>query len=392
MYLNKYLIFVAKNTTMEIFPLIDYDVRTVLFFLFCLMTCTQMVWILFIYLRLLTHKDVVNEEVLKPISVVISARNEEDNLFKLLPVILNQDYPEFEVVVVNHQSTDDSKYILQAYQQDFPNLKVIHLEKSKHLKNGKKLPLTIGIKGTKYEHLLLTDADCKPNSKHWIKEMAQQFSKEKEIVLGYGPYLKEKGLLNRLIRLDTVMIAMHYLGYAKAKLPYMGVGRNMAYTRTIFEKNSGFKSHYAIQSGDDDLFIQEVAKGNNYTICLNEETFCASPAEKTWEDWYRQKTRHFTTTEHYNVFKKMMLGIYPLSLILVYTSFLILCLNYEISLISLSILFLLLVLKWIIQGRCLVRLKEKGLAWLFPFWDLVYAILAPSLYYTSEKKKKVTWK
>jgi len=392
LYLNKYLIFVAKNATMEIFPLIDYDIRTVLFFLFCLMACLQLVWILFIYLRLLTHKDKAEQVQLAPISVIISARNEEDNLFKLLPAVLNQDYPTFEVVVVNHQSTDDSKFILQAYQQDYDNLKVIHLEKSKHIKNGKKLPLTIGIKGAKYKHLLLTDADCKPSSKYWIKEMAAQFTEQKEIVLGYGPYTKEKGILNRIIRLDTVMIAMNYLSYAKAKLPYMGVGRNMGYTKSIFEKNSGFKSHYAIQSGDDDLFIQEVAQKNNYTVCLDPATFCSSPSEKTWEDWYRQKTRHFTTTGHYKVFKKMMLGIYPLSLILVYTSFSILCLNYQVSLVSLCILALLLILKWSIQGRCLVRLKEKGLAWLFPFWDLVYAILAPSLYYTSEKKKKVTWK
>lgn len=392
MYLNKYLIFVVKNVIMEILPVLNYNVRTLLFFFFCAMVFFQLIWTLFIYLRLLLHKDNTQSHNLPPVSVIISARNEEDNLFKLLPSILQQEYPTFEVIVINHQSIDDSKFILQAYQRDYPNLKVIHLEKNQHLKNGKKLPLTIGIKGAKYEHLLLTDADCKPNSNQWLLKMTSQFTEKKEIVLGYGPYKKEKGLLNRLIRLDTVMIALHYLSYAKAMIPYMGVGRNMAYTKSIFEANSGFKSHYAIQSGDDDLFIQEVAKKKNYTICLDESTFCTSPAEKTWEDWYRQKTRHFTTTGHYKVFKKLMLGIYPLSLLLLYTSFLILCLNYKVSVLTLSIFGFILLIKWIIQGKCLVKLKEKGLALFFPFWDLIYAILAPTLYYSTPKKKKITWK
>jgi cellulose synthase/poly-beta-1,6-N-acetylglucosamine synthase-like glycosyltransferase len=327
-----------------------------------------------------------------PITIIIAARNEEDNLFHLLPKILAQDYPEFEVIVVNHQSSDDSSHILKAFQRQYPNLKVIELERSKHLRNGKKLPLTIAIKGAKYEHLMFTDADCEPNSKNWLSLMSNKFTDKKEIVLGYGPYKREPGLLNRLIRLDTAMIAANYLSYAKAGAAYMGIGRNMGYTRSLFLSVNGFKSHYALQSGDDDLFIQEAAKKGNYDICIHPDSFSYSESKKTWADWYKQKSRHFTTTAHYSVIKKLLLGIYPLSLLLLYTTFLTLCIHNQLCWISIGVFSFVTVIKWVIQGRNLLRLKEKGFVWIFPMWDLVYSLMAPIMFYTTERSTQNQWK
>lgn len=208
-----------------------------------------------------------------PLSVILAARNESDNLYENLPIILEQDYPEFEVIIINNQSTDDSTYLLEAIAQQYSNLRVIEVMKNQHLKPGKKLSITLGVKGAKFEHLILTDADCRPASRNWLKSIAENFSNEKQIVLGYGPYKKEKGFLNRLIRFDTTWIGMNYFSMALAKLPYMGVGRNLAYTKTVFNSVSGFKSHYYLPSGDDDLFIQETAKNNNYTIAIKADSF-----------------------------------------------------------------------------------------------------------------------
>jgi cellulose synthase/poly-beta-1,6-N-acetylglucosamine synthase-like glycosyltransferase len=370
------------------------DVFTwIIFILFCLFALVQCFWVIFFYARLAFHKETTgSDEKNVPVTVIIAARNEEDNLFHLLPKILTQDYPAFEVIVVNHQSSDDSSHILKAFQRQYSNLKVIELERSKHLRNGKKLPLTIAIKGAKYEHLMFTDADCEPNSKNWLSLMSSKFTSKKEIVLGYGPYKKEPGLLNRLIRLDTVMIASNYLSFAKARVPYMGVGRNMGYTRSLFLSVNGFKSHYALQSGDDDLFIQEAAKKQNYAICIQPEAFCYSESKKTWGDWYKQKSRHFTTTAHYEVIKKLLLGIYPLSLLLLYTTFITLCINNQLCWISIGVFSFVTVIKWVIQGRILLRLKEKGLIWVFPMWDLVYALMAPIMFYTTEKSTQNQWK
>jgi cellulose synthase/poly-beta-1,6-N-acetylglucosamine synthase-like glycosyltransferase len=378
---------------MQVLPDSEDIFTWIVLILFCVFAFIQIFWVVFFYARLAFHKESEgpNEKNI-PITIIIAARNEEDNLFHLLPKILAQDYPEFEVIVVNHQSSDDSSHILKAFQRQYPNLKVIELERSKHLRNGKKLPLTIAIKGAKYEHLMFTDADCEPNSKNWLSLMSNKFTDKKEIVLGYGPYKREPGLLNQLIRLDTAMIAANYLSYAKAGAAYMGIGRNMGYTRSLFLSVNGFKSHYALQSGDDDLFIQEAAKKGNYDICIHPDSFSYSESKKTWADWYKQKSRHFTTTEHYSVIKKLLLGIYPLSLLLLYTSFITLCINYQLCWLSIGVFSFITLIKWVIQGRILLKLKEKGFVWIFPIWDLVYAALAPIMFYTTEKSTQNQWK
>jgi len=378
---------------MQLLPNSEDLFSWIVFILFFTFSFIQLFWVVFFYLRLALHREPATLPInLSPVTVVIAARNEEDNLFLLLPKILNQDYPEFEVIVVNHQSSDDSSHILKAFQRQYPHLKVIELERSKHLRNGKKLPLTIAIKGAKYEHLVFTDADCEPNSNEWLKHMAGKFTEKKQIILGYGPYKKDRGLLNRLVRLDTVMIGANYLSFAKAGAPYMGVGRNLGYTRSLFLSVNGFKSHYSLQSGDDDLFIQEAAKRGNFTICIHPDSFAYSESKNTWSDWYKQKSRHFTTTEYYGVIKKLLLGIYPLSLLLFYTSFFTLFIHHQLCWLSIGIFSFITLLKWSIQGRIMVKLKEKNLVWAFPFWDVLYAILAPILFYTTEKSTQNQWK
>ncbi|MDX1652683.1 MAG: glycosyltransferase [Brumimicrobium sp.] len=376
---------------MELFPEVDERWPFIVSVVLCGIVLIQFFWILFFYARLAFHK---NQEPSgePPVSVIIAARNEEDNLFELLPFILEQDYPAFEVIVINHQSIDDSSHILKAFQRQYAHLKVIEISRNQHLSSGKKLPLTIAIKGAKYEHLLFTDADCKPQSDQWIRLMAGQFTEKKELILGYGPYRKEKGLLNTLIRLDTALIGMNYLSYAKAGIPFMGVGRNLAYTKSLFLNNRGFKSHYALQSGDDDLFIQETARKKNYSICVDERSFCYSEPKKTWNDWIKQKSRHFTTSSRYGVIKKLLLGIYPLSLILLYVSFITLLVNNWLSWIIIGTFGLILILKWIIQGMALKKIKENGFIGGFLVWDLFYALFIPIIYYTTEHSTEVKWK
>lgn len=372
-------------------PILDDSINTYVFFAFLGFTGIQLLHTLIIFGRLAFHKDKSKKIDLPPVSVIIAARNESENLHKFLPFILEQDYPNFEVIVVNHQSIDDSQYVLSALERQYPHLKTVKVERSQHLKFGKKLPLTLGIKKAQHEHLLFTDADCKPASDQWIKSMVKQFDSKKEIVLGYGPYEKTKGLLNFMIRFDTAWIAMNYMSMAKSGMPYMGIGRNMAYTKTVFDNVNGFKSHYALSSGDDDLFIQEAAKKKNYTINITSESYCYSPAPNTWKSWFDQKSRHYTTSERYRVIKKLMLGIYPLSLILLNISFVILLLDPNFFWITLASYFLLLITKWIILGKAMSRLNEKGFIAFMPIMDILYALLAPTMYYAIDKKELEKW-
>lgn len=372
-------------------PELEFEMETYVFFLFSFMVLIQLLYVLFVYGRLAFHKEKKTDILTPGVSIIIAARNESENIFKFLPFILEQDYPEFEVIIVNHQSTDDSKFILGAYQRDYPHLRIIEIEKSPHIKFGKKLPITMGVKGAKFEHLLLTDADCKPESNQWLRSMAGKFTDKHQIVLGYGPYKKTKGFVNAVIRFDTAWIGMSYLSMAKARMPYMGIGRNMAYTKTIFNSVQGFRSHSTISSGDDDLFIQETAKNKNYVININPETFCYSEPEKTWKDWMAQKSRHYTTAGRYNVIKKMMLGIYPLSLLIMLGTFVSLLFDMNFLLMSLSLFSFVTLVKWIIIGQAFKKLKEsKFIAWL-PLLEIGYAILAPVMYYTIDNKDVKKW-
>jgi glycosyltransferase involved in cell wall biosynthesis len=378
---------------MHFLPFFEFNLSTILFCLFAIVALTQLFYTLFIYGRLsfFTGKKAQKSDNFPNVSILISARNESDNLYENLPLILEQDYPNFEVIVINHQSVDDSYHILNAYAHQYKNLKIIEIERSQHLKPGKKLPLTLGIKGAKYEHLFFTDADCRPASNQWLKSMAQYFTNGKEIVLGYAPYTKKPGYLNKLIRFDTTWIAMTYFSMALAKLPYMGVGRNLAYTRSLFDSVNGYKSHYSITSGDDDLFIQETVTKQNFAINLDPASFCFSEGSTNWENWYMQKTRHFTTSGRYDVFKKAMLGIYPFTMLIFTISFVILMFDDNFRWLTLSGYVFVVLIKWWIQAKCFIKLKQPSFIALLPLYDLAYAIFVPILYYTTDKKEIRKW-
>jgi glycosyltransferase involved in cell wall biosynthesis len=373
---------------MQIIP--DFEINFY-FFLFLFLTVNMSIHILFVFVfhfRFLLFKPKKTKENntgnFPPISIIIAARNESDNLFNNLPFILEQDYPEFEVVVVNHQSIDESYHILNAYKLKYPNLRVVEIEKSKHIRVGKKLPITLGIKSAKYEHLLLTDADCKPTSSNWIYNMANGFVFQKDLILGFSPYDKKEGFLNKIIRFDTVFIAINYFSFALNRMAYMGVGRNLAYTKTLFNSVNGFKSHYSINSGDDDLFVQEVAKNSDVGIVIDNESFMVSEPKTTYSEWVNQKSRHFQTSTKYGVIKKSLLGIYPLSLIFILFSFVILLFDSEYKIIVFLLLTFLMFFKWIILGLSFRKLKQKDLIKWILLLDIIYVILLPIIYYTSD--------
>ncbi len=301
-----------------------------------------------------------------PVSVVISARNEYDNLKKNLPLILQQDYPEFEVVVVNDGSDDDTEQLLKELKARYAHLTAINLLDSVNFFKGKKLPLSIGIKSAKYDKLLLTDADCYPRSPHWIRRMADHFSEDKQIVLGYGPYEKRPGFLNKLIRLDTLTVAMQYGGFALAGTPYMGVGRNLAYDRKLFYRAKGFTRHYRILSGDDDLFINQVASAVNTSLEISPQAHTLSAPKNSFAAWYKQKTRHLSTARFYRKKHRWLLGLFGLSQCLFFPLFILSLVLAGITLNSLLVLLVYLMrsISMLVIMRALTsRFAEKDLFW-----------------------------
>lgn len=341
-----------------------------------------------IYFREEENKHPINEGV----SVIISARNEDYNLQNNLPKILEQNYHDFEVIVVNHASTDDSAMILVEMQNRYPNLKVITIEKDLNFFSGKKFPLSIGIKSAKNDLLLLTDADCIPDSKNWIQSIVNSYSVNTEVVLGYGPYTKAKGLLNSIIRYDTLMIAIQYFSFALAGKPYMGVGRNLSYRKSLFMKNKGFISHLDIPSGDDDLFIKQVSNKRNTSISLHKNSFVYSEAKTNFGDWIRQKKRHFSTGKMYSLSVKLLLGFFSLSQVLFYIS-LILLLTSKALIIPTSILGIITICARVfIQKKVADRFSEKQLLLFSLIGDIFYVLILPIITIRGLTGKQKTWK
>jgi len=353
----------------------------------------QLLYLLVAYSRLLWHKPPVSRNKKVPVSVVICAKNEEENLKKNLPLILEQDYPDFEVVVVNDCSSDGTEDLLDSMQSKYPALRYTTIKEDSKFKHGKKLALTIGIKSAKHDIVLLTDADCYPSGPGWIRNMQSHFTRDVSVVLGYGGYEKRKGLLNLLIRFETVYIGIQYLSLALLGLPYMGTGRNLAYRRSLFFENKGFANHMNIMSGDDDLFINEVARKANTRIELRPGSLTWSHPVETWKSWFRQKKRHLSTGPHYRTGTKLILALEMLTRILVYAGFIYLLCKSTWLLIIIAAFMLRLILFMVIFKVESTRLNEKYLLLPSPILDLVVPLVNIFIHFTNfVAAKRSRWK
>lgn len=326
-----------------------------------------------------------------PVSVIVCARDEAGNLTRNLPGILVQKYPSTnEVIVVNHNSQDETRFLLDEFKKTFKNLYAVNLENDALGIPGKKYPLSIGIKEAKYEVLLLTDADCVPASEDWIEYMQDGYDKGTEIVIGYGAYFKRPGFLNKLIRFETFHAALQYLSYAIAGMPYMGVGRNLSYKKNLFLRNKGFSFTNHLPGGDDDLFINKVATKTNTRVVIHPDSFTLSEPKKSFGDWMRQKNRHFSTAKYYKPKHKFLLGLYTASQFLFYPLFIATLIFFDWRL-ALGIFALRFISQGFIYYKAMKQLNEKDLWplwWLFDIWMfLFYCIFAPALW----KKPKTSW-
>jgi len=328
----------------------------------------------------------------QPVSVIVCARDEYYNLKENLPLLLTQDYSKYEVVVVNHGSEDETNYLLRDLADVYKNLKIVNVSQDLNFFTGKKFPLAIGIKSASYDVLLFTDADCKPGSNQWIRRMAANFTEETEIVLGYGSYEKTGSLLNLLIRFDTTRIAMNYLGFARAGMPYMGVGRNMAYRKSLFFRQNGFISHYRIQSGDDDLFINKAASGKNTRIEIQSEAHTLSAPKSSLDEWLRQKRRHLLTGGYYKPSHKIALGLFAMSQVIFWVSAISLLIMWYQPYIVLGLVVIRFFSQLLITGKVMKRLSEKGFLFFVPLFEFFLMIVSPFLAFANILNKPVKWR
>jgi glycosyltransferase involved in cell wall biosynthesis len=256
-----------------------------------------------------------------PVSVIICAKNEEENLRNFLPLVLEQEYPDFEVIVINDASVDDTTILLDNFKKKYSNLRTTFVPQDTTNISTKKLGLTLGIKAAKNELLLFTDADCRPASKEWLSKMTRNFTSKTEFVLGYGAYNEEKTGLNHLITYDALFIALQYLGFALAHKPYMGVGRNLAYRKETFFAQKGFAATLHLRSGDDDLLVNKAGTRKNTRVEVSRESVTWSEPKRKVRDWLYQKNRHLSVSDNYSIISRIRLISEPFTRGLFYLTF-----------------------------------------------------------------------
>lgn len=328
-----------------------------------------------------------------PVSVIICARNEAQNLQEHLPYFVNQEYKNFELVLINDGSSDETLEIMEQFKTQYPDIiSIIDVVPNEQFWRNKKYALTLGIKAAKHELLLFSDADCKPVSTSWITQITTHLSAEKEIILGYGAYEKiENSWLNKLIRFETLFTAIQYFSYAKIGLPYMGVGRNLAYKKALFFKSNGFAKHMHIRSGDDDLFVSENATNQNVVLAYFSNSFTVSKAKKTFNEWVHQKRRHTTTSSFYKPIHKFLLGLFYVSQLLFWSlGIILLSTTFQWKIVLPIFLIRIIIFSLMIKSSA-KKLNEKDLIVYAPFLELFLIFSQLFIFMKNIIKKPTHW-
>ena len=349
-------------------------------------------WFYFFYyfnpIKLTTSEPIT---AFPPVSIIISARNSVLKLENNIQHWLTQDYPNFEVVIIDDRSSDETAFFLVKTAEKEPLLKYVLLDPDV-IKNGsKKLALTLGIKKAKNNYFLLTDADCIPNSDQWLKHMATGFTNKKDIVLGVSPVNTKKSFLGRLTQYENLLTAMQYLGMSIMGKPYMGVGRNLAYTRGIYDSVGGFSKHHHLPAGDDDLFVQEASNANNTVVCIQPESYVNTEGPKNWKEYWKQKMRHLWIGKQYRSDVKTSLAWLPISQLLFWTIIIIWFITGSSWLWPIIPIIVKIVPEWVIfvkKGK-LLNMPLAGPYYLFYniFYSFWYVVISMNAFF----KRKIVW-
>jgi cellulose synthase/poly-beta-1,6-N-acetylglucosamine synthase-like glycosyltransferase len=345
-----------------------------------------------LFLRAFSIKRNHEDRSAQPLSVIVCAHDEEPNLRELIPLLMKQNHPEFEVIIVEDRCNDATYDFLLAETKKEERLKMVRVvQKPEHI-HGKKFGLTLGIKAAKYPWVLLTDADCRPASDDWLKSMSSHFNGTLQIVLGFSSYYRSAGLLNAFIRFETFLTGIQYLAFAQLGFPYMGVGRNLAYQKSFFISNKGFNDYLGLVGGDDDLFVNKHATKQNTITAIGARELIFSKPKTSWKEFYYQKVRHLAVGRRYGIRSKMVLGLFSLSWIGVW----ILAIPSAGLMPGWMWIAGLLGCRWILMiilfSYVPRQIGDRFEAWKVPFLDFIYAFYYLVAGFMAMVSKKIKWR
>ncbi|MFN0049733.1 MAG: glycosyltransferase [Cytophagales bacterium] len=366
--------------------------QEIIFGLLLFFAAIQLFYHVYYFLAIAFNKETFDIKIHRPVSVIVCAHNELENLQKLIPAILQQNYHLFELIVINDRSFDGTYEYLEELKKTESKLKVVTADENRSNMDAKKYALTLGIKAASHEHLLLTDADCIPNNKNWILQMQSKFTENIEFVLGISQYEKGKGFLNAIIRAETFYTAIQYISFAIRKNTYMGIGRNIAYKKSVFLENKGFHPFMYITGGDDDLFVNKQANKYNCTVSVSFDSQTTSLPKLTWKEWITQKKRHLSVSRYYSSKSKFELIMLNFSHLGVSFSVILLAfseLYYNFGLLIFLARWLILILTYNIAIK---KMRYNIAIWQLLVFDFIYPFYYIFVGLQSLRNKNIKWK
>ncbi len=266
--------------------------------------------VLFIY-SLVKHNpksEIKNE--LKKISIIIAAKNEEENIPKIITSLTNQNYPKdkYEVIIIDDNSTDNTFKLTEKIIKDFANFNIHKVTEKKYA--GKRGALQFGIETAQYPNILITDADCEPNP-NWIEEFALKFEEGFDFIFGVAPYRQNKSLVNKIACYTNLRTHILTFSFTNIGLPYSAAARSFGFQKKSFLKIKGYKNTTETLSGDDDLLLREAVNNNlKIGIVTEPNAFVFTEAKKTFSEYLKQKARHTSTSNYYSFKIKFLLGLW----------------------------------------------------------------------------------
>lgn len=361
-----------------------------LYSIFYLSLFVQAFFLVFIFLPLAFYKDKRPKKSYESkVSIVICAHNEIENLKKLIPALLEQNYKNFEIILVDDRSEDETFEFFRCFSEK--KIIIVRIVQTPWNYNSKKFALEQGILKSSGDVILVTDADCFPASTEWIYKMQSKVYGEKQLVLGYSPYIKKPGILNLFIRYETFFTAIQYFSLALRQLPYMGVGRNMLYTKSLYQQKEGLKGYHNVTGGDDDLFVQKAANSGNTSIQIDRAAHMFSVPHSTLKGYFRQKLRHLSVGKYYNLKSRAILGLLIVSQIFFYLSLMIMAISGTLEqdiIVAFVFRTLLLIIIFAAIGK---KLNEDFNWLLFPVLDFLYMVNYISVALSTTVSKNIKW-
>lgn len=340
-------------------PLAENAFLLILLFFFLVTIAVQLGFHWFFFRRLAFHKpsdhEMSHRAFTGPVSVILCVRDEGHHLRRNLSYILEQDYPDYEVMVVDYGSVDDTSEFLDEMKKIHPRLAVISLGSSVSFMRGKKFPLSVGIRSARHDRILLTDAQCRPASRGWIRLVSSHLQNEKEVVLGYCLYRKRTGFFARLVHLDNLWMSIQYLSFALSGRAFKGMGQNMAFKKELFFRVNGFVSHYDILNGHDDLFVNQVSSGHNTAIEVSPASWVLADVGTGFSEWVMQKRARLSMGKRYRREHRRLLLAYQLSWLWLYPLLVIL-----LCIAGSSVLGLIVLAVFLLRQASMLFILSKG--------------------------------